>query len=190
MPPMPRLAAARAALTLLVALGAVMLPACAGPAEEPGAGGAPAEQAAGGEPAPREAALGEPTGEEPAAATPSATETIVEAEAGLSHYQLVLLRRGPSWTAEQTPETLELQARHLEHLGELYEAGKLVLAGPTDQPAAEREIGGLAGILVFATPAEEALAFAAEDPAVQAGRLSVEIYPWMATSKLAELKKE
>lgn len=160
--------------TLLLALALVASPLAAQP---PPQTAEPVPPAAG---AKAEADTGHPTAE----------ERIEAAEAGLASYQLGLLRRGPRWTPEPTPEMMELQSRHLAHMDALVRAGKLVLAGPTDEPAEERKVGGLAGIVVFHTSAEEAAALVAADPAVEAGRLTVELYPWMATSKLLEILEE
>jgi uncharacterized protein YciI len=84
------------------------------------------------------------------------------------------LSRGDKWTPEKTPATAELQKAHLANIVRLAESKKLVVAGPfgDDTP--------LRGIFVFrVTSIEEARELAATDPAVQAGRLKVEIHPWV-----------
>ena len=50
---------------------------------------------------------------------------------------------------------------------------KLVAAGPF------MDDGQLRGVFVFAATPEEARALASEDPAVKAGRLALELRPWM-----------
>ncbi|MCI0396920.1 MAG: YciI family protein [Chloroflexi bacterium] len=89
-------------------------------------------------------------------------------------YYLGLLRRGPAWTPEVTPEVEALQEAHMANIRRIGEAGKLVLAGPfTDG-------GDLRGVFLFRTESlEEAEALAAADPSVQAGRLIVELHPWL-----------
>jgi uncharacterized protein YciI len=87
---------------------------------------------------------------------------------------LAFLTRGAKWTPEQTPATAELQKAHLANIHRLAETRKLVVAGPFG------DNGQLRGIFVFkvATLAE-ARALADTDPAVQAGRLALDIHPWL-----------
>jgi uncharacterized protein len=89
-------------------------------------------------------------------------------------YYLVMLVKGPKWTAESTPALEQLQKDHLAHLRKLGLSGELVLAGPlTDD-------GTIRGLVVLkAASLEAARALAEEDPAVKAGRLLVEAHPWM-----------
>ena len=95
------------------------------------------------------------------------------ARTAMRTYQLAFLRRGPSWTPEQSPAVAALQERHMAHIREMGASGKLLAAGPF------LDDGDLAGILVFDTTAQEARRLAAEDPAVQAGRLVLEFHGWM-----------
>lgn len=112
-------------------------------------------------------------------ALPSAGLRAEEAKAapppGMEAFQLVFLRRGPAWTPQATPETQRIQAAHLEHLGAMARAGKMVAAGPLgDQPDET-----LRGICVYrAATLAEARALAEGDPAVKAGRLKVEVMTW------------
>ena len=90
-------------------------------------------------------------------------------------YYLVMLTRGPSWTAEQTPELSQLQKAHLAHLDSMHHDGKLLVAGPI--------VGGddYAGVVVFGVESREAAeTLVKADPAVQAGRLGYRILPWMS----------
>lgn len=87
---------------------------------------------------------------------------------------LAFLRRGPKWTPEKTPQTEELQKAHLANIVRLNELKKLVVAGPFGDD------GKLAGIFVFRVGSlEEAQALAATDPAVKAGRLILDLHPWL-----------
>ena len=97
---------------------------------------------------------------------------------GMAEYAMVLLTRGPNWTAESTPETERLQAAHMAHLRETARAGKRVLGGPFLDMARVR------GVSVYTTSVEEARALAEADPAVVAGRLAVEVYPWWGAAGL------
>ena len=87
---------------------------------------------------------------------------------------LAFLTRGEKWTPQQTPATAELQKAHMANIYRLAETKKLVVAGPFG------DNGQLRGIFVFkvATLAE-ARALADTDPAVQAGRLALDIHPWL-----------
>jgi uncharacterized protein YciI len=87
---------------------------------------------------------------------------------------LGFLYRGDKWTPEKTPATAELQKAHMANIVRLAELKKLVVAGPfgDDTP--------LRGIFVFRVASiEEARELAATDPAVQAGRLKIELHPWV-----------
>lgn len=87
---------------------------------------------------------------------------------------LVLLTRGAKWTPGSTPETEELQKKHIANIIRLAELKKLVVAGPF------ADDGTLRGIFVFKVDSlDEAKSLTATDPAVMAGRLGVEIHPWV-----------
>ena len=93
-------------------------------------------------------------------------------------YQIGFLSRGERWTAEQTDETRAIQAGHLAHIEAMARTGKLVLAGPF-MYAPEDADQSLRGIFVFdVSDRAEAMALAAEDPAVKSGRLKIEFRTW------------
>jgi len=92
----------------------------------------------------------------------------------MTTYAMVFLKRGPNWTAKATPEVQRIQQGHLDHLVRMTKEGKMLVAGPfTDGNDPQ-------GICIYVTSAEEARRLAEEDPAVKAGRLMVEVRPWMA----------
>lgn len=92
----------------------------------------------------------------------------------LSTAYLAFLSRGANATSERTPETEALQKAHLENINKLAQMKKLVVAGPFG------DRGQLRGIFVFKVASlEEAKTLAATDPAVQAGRLAVDVHPWL-----------
>ncbi|HEV8260544.1 MAG TPA: YciI family protein [Burkholderiales bacterium] len=89
-------------------------------------------------------------------------------------YQFGMLLRGPSWAPGESPELKALQEQHMAHIRKTAESGKLVIAGPLGDG------GNMRGILVYKVATlEEARALAEADPAVKAGRLKVELHPWM-----------
>jgi uncharacterized protein YciI len=87
---------------------------------------------------------------------------------------LAFLVRGAKWTPDKTPETEAIQKAHLANIGKLADMKKLVVAGPFGDD------GTLRGIFVFRVNSlEEARSLAETDPAVQAGRLALQIHPWI-----------
>src|SRR5437899_8620062 len=110
-------------------------------------------------------AAGEQAGPSPAAsaAPPSNMEQVF----------LVLLKKGPKSTKEDSPERKAIQEAHRANIRAMWQARKLVIAGPMGDE------GDLRGIFIFRVPKlEEAQALLASDPAVKAGRLVGEIHPW------------
>ena len=92
-------------------------------------------------------------------------------------YTFVLLRRGPSWTAEQTPETKKIFDGHMANIVAMGKAGKLVLAGPFDAPPDDKD--AYAGLFMLDVASEaEARALLAGDPAISSGRFIVELRTW------------
>ena len=88
-------------------------------------------------------------------------------------YYLGFLKRGAKFSSEETPERARIQEAHLKNMARLHEMGKLVAAGPF------MEDNDFRGIFVFKTATvEEANELTNTDPAVQAGRLRIELYEW------------
>jgi uncharacterized protein YciI len=106
------------------------------------------------------------------------------AEWEMTTYYVGLIRKGPAWTAEKTPEVMKLQEGHLANIRRLGDAGKLLVAGPfTDG-------GDLRGLFVFKVATlDEAQALCETDPAVKAGRLVVELHPWFAAKHIVVTPK-
>jgi uncharacterized protein len=87
---------------------------------------------------------------------------------------LAFLVRGEKWTPGKTPQTAEIQKGHMANIQRLAAMKKLVVAGPFGDD------GRLRGIFVFRVNSlEEARALTLTDPAVQAGRLAMELHPWV-----------
>lgn len=92
----------------------------------------------------------------------------------LTKRYLAFLTRGDKWTGEKTPATEEIQKGHMANINKLADMKKLVAAGPFG------DNGRLRGIFVFrVSTLEEAKALTATDPAVQSGRLAMDIHPWL-----------
>jgi uncharacterized protein YciI len=87
---------------------------------------------------------------------------------------LAFLVRGEKWTPESTPQTEEIQNGHMANIRRLAAMKKLVVAGPFGDD------GTLRGIFVFRVDTlEEAHALTLTDPAVKAGRLALDLHPWL-----------
>jgi uncharacterized protein YciI len=98
----------------------------------------------------------------------------------MTTYYVGLLYRGPSWSPEETPERARIQEAHLANIRRLADEGKLLLAGPFSDG------GELRGLFVFQVGSlEEAKALCDTDPAVQAGRLRVELHPWYSAKGIS-----
>jgi uncharacterized protein YciI len=92
----------------------------------------------------------------------------------LERYSFVLLRRPADAPAFSEERLAEIQEQHLAHLSELSDRGVLLLAGPFgDQPD-----DAMRGLCIFDAGLDETRALMAEDPAVAAGRLAVDVMTW------------
>ena len=102
-----------------------------------------------------------------------------EAEAmGMTVYYVFLLKKGPTWTPDPTPEVNALQEAHLANLKRLAEMGKLVINGPLlDSFATNGEIRGIGALK--ADSMQEAQELISTDPMVKVGRLIFELHAWM-----------
>jgi uncharacterized protein len=93
-------------------------------------------------------------------------------------YYIYLLKKGPTWTPDETPEINALQEAHIANFQRLNEMGKLAINGPLlDSLMEGGEIRGI-GVLK-ADSLDEARALVSTDPMVIAGRLVFEIHLWM-----------
>jgi uncharacterized protein len=111
-----------------------------------------------------------------AAQTPA--ETKPAPPPAMSKVYLVLLKKGPAWTAEKTEATKAIQAGHMANMERLWKEKKLIVAGPGGDD------GDMRGVFVFDTDSlDEAKALAASDPAIKAGRLAPEFHSWWVERK-------
>ena len=115
---------------------------------------------------------------------PQAPATVINPTTGteMTTYYMVLLRRGPAWTATVTPESTAVSQGHMENIQKLTAAGKMVVAGPfLDQTGAQ----ALSGLFILRVASlDEAKATVSTDPAVKAGRFTYEIIPWLGPKTL------
>jgi uncharacterized protein len=100
---------------------------------------------------------------------------IAEPPAEFDAYELVLLRR-PEDRAEIDDMTAErLQGQHLGHFAAMKRAGHLKVAGPLD----DQPDDSWRGICLYQVGSlEEARRLAELDPAVRAGRFTVDVMSW------------
>ena len=97
------------------------------------------------------------------------------APADMQVIHIAMLYRGQNASKESTPETQKLQEAHLAHIVKLAKAGQALIAGPMGGD------GDLRGIIMLKAPtADAARALEADDPAVKAGRLRIEIVSFVA----------
>jgi uncharacterized protein YciI len=87
-------------------------------------------------------------------------------------YTIVLLVLRPDAPVMSDEDAQALQDAHMAHLADLHEAGHLLAAGPLDDPM-------FRGLSILNVDPERARELKEDDPAVRAGRLSLEVIPWM-----------
>jgi uncharacterized protein len=100
---------------------------------------------------------------------------------GMRTYVMAFLKAGPN--RDHDPETArEIQRGHMENINRLANEGKLILAGPF------LDGGELRGIFLFdVETVEEARELTETDPAIQAGRLAMELHPWFGSAALLKV---
>lgn len=92
----------------------------------------------------------------------------------MQQYFIAFLKTGPNGSQSKA-QADSLQLLHLEHLGKMYEAGYADISGPFGDD------GDIRGITIYNVPTlKMADSLANMDPAVQAGRLQIEMHPWWA----------
>jgi len=116
---------------------------------------------------------GETAGESAADEGAAAAEASTPME--FDTYQLVLLKRPAERPDLPEDRVAEIQAAHLGHLRKMAREGYAVVAGPFGDQDDER----LRGLVLYRVGSVgEARRLAEADPAVQAGRLEVEVMTW------------
>lgn len=96
---------------------------------------------------------------------------------------MALLKEGPN-RDQDSLETARIQRAHLDNITRMAEDGKLIMAGPY------LDSWEVKGIYIFAVESvEEAEALTKTDPAVQAGRLEMELHPWYGSAALMKMNE-
>lgn len=107
--------------------------------------------------------------------TVCAQETKEKPKYEMKTYFLVLLKKGPMRSQHDSTTIQQIQAAHLANIERLASEGKIDIAGPFLHD------GDLRGVFIFNSSSyEEVKALCDTDPAIKAGRLVAEIYPWFA----------
>ncbi len=102
---------------------------------------------------------------------------------GMKSYVFAMLKSGPNRSQDST-EAAQIQAGHMANINRLAEEGKLVMAGPF------LDGGEYRGIFIFdVATLEEAEELIKTDPAVQSGRLVMELHKWYASAAIVELNE-
>lgn len=104
-------------------------------------------------------------------------------EYGMKKYVMAFLKKGPNRDMDSV-KAAEIQRAHLDNINKMAEEGKLVLAGPF------LDDGEIRGIYIFNVESlEEAQELTNSDPAIQEGRLVMELHPWYGSASIQEINK-
>lgn len=100
---------------------------------------------------------------------------------GIRQHVVAFLKEGPNREQNSTREA-ELESAHFDNIRRLAEEGKLVLAGPFIDQQEVR------GIFVFdVRTVEETRQLTESDPAIEAGRLEVDLRHWYGSAALMQV---
>jgi uncharacterized protein YciI len=88
------------------------------------------------------------------------------------HYTIALLILRPDAPELDDEAATTLQDAHMAHLADLHEAGHLLVAGPLSDEK-------FRGLTILNVAPDRARELKEQDPAVQIGRFSVKVMPWM-----------
>lgn len=104
-------------------------------------------------------------------------------EYGMKSYVIAFLKSGPNRNQDSLQAAV-IQRAHLDNINRMAEEGKLVVAGPF------LDDGEVRGIYIFnVATVEEAKALTNTDPAIQSGRLIMELHPWYGSAALMEVNQ-
>ena len=110
------------------------------------------------------------------------TWNALQAQEEMARYFIGLIYKGDDWGSIPPDKEIEIQRGHRANIDRLIRTGEMILAGPIENA------GDLRGIFIYRTGTlEEAETLVKTDPAVQAARLRIEIYPFWGPKVLQEL---
>jgi uncharacterized protein YciI len=99
-------------------------------------------------------------------------------EYGMKQYYMVYLKAGAKHD-QDSATAANIQRAHMDNIMKLANEGKLIVAGPF------LDKGDVRGIFILdAATMEEAMQLTQTDPAVQSGRLVMEVHPWYGSAAL------
>ncbi len=102
---------------------------------------------------------------------------------GMHKYVMALLKKGPNRNQDKATAD-QLQKAHMDNINRLAEEGILVLAGPF------LDDDDLRGIYIFDVETiEEAKKLTETDPAIQEGRLIMELHPWYGSAGVMQINE-
>ena len=114
----------------------------------------------------------------------SAKRNMSDIPANMAQFIVGLIYAVPDRPQISDEEAETIQQAHLANIRRLRASGELVLAGPFVDDE------DLRGMFVFNVPTiEHAQALVATDPAIQAGRLQVELHPWWGQDTLPNVNR-
>ena len=100
----------------------------------------------------------------------------------MTRYFIGLIYKGDDWASIPPGKAAEIQRGHRANINRLVQTGQMVLAGPIE------DAGDLRGVFVYRTATlEEAEELVKTDPAVQAARLRIEVYPFWGPKALEDI---
>lgn len=93
----------------------------------------------------------------------------------MKRYYIGFLKRVEDKPLMDSTKVAQIQQAHLDYMSQNSKDGVLLMAGPFGDD------GEIRGIVIYDVPSlEEAKNIIENDPAVKAGRLSIEVHPWWA----------
>ncbi len=100
---------------------------------------------------------------------------------GMRKYVIAFLKAGPN-RDQDSATAAKLQAAHMANIVRMADAGQLAVAGPF------LDKGDVRGIYIFNVESvEKAKELTETDPAVQAGRLVMELHPWYGSAAVMQV---
>jgi len=115
---------------------------------------------------------------DPKAFDPELAKEVGADEYGMKFYVMAFLKVGPNRN-QDSAVAAQLQRAHLDNINRLAKVRKLVVAGPF------MDDGDVRGIYIFdVKTVQEAEELTKTDPAIQAGRLVMELHPWYGSAAL------